>query len=637
MKHCTFIVLSLALLAACGQPNLSTTSPGGVLNATLVTEAESTHNGTVALRIADDRDSTLLRIPTIGLETDRQRFADNLRLLGVSAPTTVTDDYIMITGKRRHCLNQGTERIYSLMNDAGDTLTLTLRAYNDGIAFKYGIHAASGDSVVRELTTYLIPEGTKRWTQSYDAQSYERFYDPTTDGKGTRFGWRPATQEWAYPALVEIDDAHYALITEANIRRDHCGSLLDNEADHSRYQVRYADPKQPCTGAWESPWRVLIIGSLPTVVESTLVTDLADPNRFADRSWIKPGTAAWIYWAYNHGSDNYQIVKQYIDLAARMRWRYDLIDAEWDRMGNGGTVEDAVRYALSKGVKPMIWYNSSISWLQGAPTPQFRLNDPEKREREFAWLDSIGVVGAKIDFFAGDQASTMNYYLDLLEDAARHKLMLNFHGATLPRGWQRTYPNMMTVEAVYGAEWYNNNPMLTNVAAAHNATLPFTRNVVGSMDYTPGTFTDSQHPHITTHGHELALQVLFESALQHRPDRPETYYTLPEAVQHLLTVLPTVWDKTLLLAGYPGTDVVMARRDGDTWYIAGINGTDEPRTLRFSLDRIASVATKALLIKDGGDSHSFDIQTDYPLPSDNVIEVDCLARGGFTMTVCPTD
>jgi hypothetical protein len=633
MKQYTLACTLLALLTACGGASRDTTSPDGALNATLLTTPAGAHGSAAALRISDARDSTLLSIPAIGLETDRQRFADNLRLLDVSAPVPVTDDYTMQIGKRSHCLNHGTERSYRLANDAGDTLTLTLRAYNDGIAFKYGIRAAQGDSVTRELTAYLLPEGTKRWTQAYDPQSYERLYSPTTDGKATRFGWRPPKQEWAYPALVELPEAQYALITEANIRRDHCGSLLDNEPDLSRYQVRYADPKQPCNGTWESPWRVLIIGSLATVVESTLVNDLADPNKLADTSWIEPGTAAWIYWAYNHGSDNYQIVKQYIDLAARMKWTYDLIDAEWDRMGNGGTVEDAVRYAHSKGVKPMIWYNSSISWLQGAPTPQFRLNDPAKREREFQWLDSIGVVGAKVDFFAGDQASTMNYYIDLLEDAARHRLMMNFHGATLPRGWQRTYPNLMTVEAVYGAEWYNNNPMLTNAAAAHNATLPFTRNVVGSMDYTPGTFTDSQNPHITTHGHELALQVLFESALQHRPDRPETYYALPEAVQSLLTRLPAAWDDTLLLAGYPGTEAVMARRSGNTWYIAGINGTDEPRTLSFSLNSLADAGNKALLIKDGADSTTFDIRADYTLPADRQMTVACLPRGGFTMVI----
>ena len=161
----------------------------------------------------------------------------------------------------------------------------------------------------------------------------------------------------------------------------------------------------------------------------------------------------------------------------------------------------------------------------------------------------------------------MNYYIDLMEDAARYGLLINFHGATLPRGWQRTYPNLMTTEGVYGAEWYNNLPVLTNAAACHNATLPFTRNVVGSMDYTPGTFSDSQHPHITSDCHELALPILFESGLQHMPDRPSVYLHLPEDVKALLSTLPTAWDDTRLLTGYPGKDVVLARRKENKWYI----------------------------------------------------------------------
>ena len=183
----------------------------------------------------------------------------------------------------------------------------------------------------------------------------------------------------------------------------------------------------------------------------------------------------------------------------------------------------------------------------------------ENREKEFKWLREIGVAGIKIDFFSGDGISTMNYYLDLLEDAMKYRLILNFHGATIPRGWQRTYPHMMSVEGVYGAEWYNNNSVLTNKAAAHNATLPFTRNVVGPMDYTPGTFSDSQHPHITSYGHEIALPILFESALQHMPDRPSIYYSFPTSIQNYLSQLPTVWDDTKLLAGYPGVEAVIAR------------------------------------------------------------------------------
>jgi hypothetical protein len=264
-----------------------------------------------------------------------------------------------------------------------------------------------------------------------------------------------------------------------------------------------------------------------------------------------------------------------------------------------------------------------VGWIDGAPGPKFRLNKPEDREREFAWCEKIGVAGVKIDFFSGDNQMNMDYCIDLLESAARHHLLVNFHGATIPRGWQRTYPNLLSTEGVYGAEWYNNVPTFTNRAASHNATLPFTRNVVGPMDYTPCTFSDSQHPHITTHAHELALTVLFESALQHLADRPESYLAQPVEVQRFLGRLPSVWDETRLLSGYPGQSVVMARRYGRTWYVAGINGTDESRTLYLPLDFIKG-KHRATLFADGD---PWQITTVSKVPH----QLTCKPRGGFVM------
>ena len=304
----------------------------------------------------------------------------------------------------------------------------------------------------------------------------------------------------------------------------------------------------------------MIIGKLADIVESTLITDVASPSTIAETQWITPGVASWIYWAYNHGTKDYQLLKKYVDLANDMQWKYTLIDWEWDTMGNGGNIEDIVRYASSKGIEPLMWYNSSTNWIgESAPTPLYRLNTKENREKEFTWLNSIGVKGVKIDFFPGDMAPIMDLCINILKDAAKHHLMVNFHGATIPRGWQRTYPNLMSIEGVYGAEWYNNGPTMTDMAAIHNATLPFTRNVVGPMDYTPGTFSNSQFPHITTYAHELALTALFESGIQHMPDKPETYYTLPKEVKNILMHLPAAWDDTKLLSGYPGTEVVLAR------------------------------------------------------------------------------
>ena len=373
------------------------------------------------------------------------------------------------------------------------------------------------------------------------------------------------------------------MISEAGIGRENCAAKLTNNQSPDLYKVTYPSAKKAWNGGavsslpWKSQWHVMMIGGLSDVVESTLVTDVSEPTAFKNTEWIKPGSVAWVYWAYNHGSKDYKKVIEYIDLAAKMNWPYALIDWEWDVMANGGNLSDAIKYANTKGVKVLLWYNSGTDWLD--PTPNDRLLTAEKREKEFSWLNEIGVVGVKVDFFGGDQQEMMKFYIDILEDAARHNLLVNFHGATLPRGWARTYPNLMTTEAVYGAEWYNNVPTFTDKAAKHNTILPFTRNVVGSMDYTPVTFSNSQHPHITSYAHELALAVVFESGLQHFADRPSAYYEQSDAVQQLLKRFPTSWDETKLIDGYPGEMVVMAQKE-KSWYVAGLNGKNASQSLK---------------------------------------------------------
>ena len=499
----------------------------------------------------------------------------DLKLKTKTPVKAVKDSYTMIGGKRRECSNEANETTYLYIDNIGRQQSLTVRAYNDGVAFHYALDGLQHTRPTEELTTYRIPEGTKRWMQKW-TEPYEEFFPLATTGE-------KENRRWGYPALIQPSDNVFALITEAGIERWNSASSLHNDRNREQYRVVMDENVQNTTGRWTSPWRVIIVGKLEDVVASTLVTDVSEPCRISDTSWIKPGSVSWIYWAYNHGSNDYQIIRQYVDMAVDMHWPYVLIDAEWDEMKNGGSIEDAIRYALDRGIKPLLWYNSSTAWLKawGAPGPHERLNAPELREREFAWLEKMGVAGVKIDFFAGDKQETMEYCIDLLECAARHHLLVNFHGATIPRGWQRTYPNLMSVEAVYGAEWYNNNATLTPKAAAHNATLPFTRNVIGPMDYTPCTFSDSQHPHITTHAHELALSVLFESPLLHWADKPESYLAQPRDVRDFMSALPTTWDETRLLGGYPGEWVVMARRSGSTWYVTGINGKDTAQTLSF--------------------------------------------------------
>ena len=563
----------------------------------------------------------VLLIPTLGYEG----YSSKVEL---SFKGDVTDDYRMLSGKRLHCTNQAREYEAKL----SENLRLVLRLYNDGVAFRYVFSGLRNQVLPKEQTTYLIPEGTKRWMQQW-TEAYESFFPLTTTYKvepipsfsGIFKSAEGYNNRWGYPALISPAEDVFVLLSEANIERRQSASCLYNDGENFRVVPDKNDVR--VSGIWRSPWRVAIIGSLGDVVESTLITDVSSPNKLLDTSWIHPGVVSWIYWAYNHGSNDYQIIKKYVDMAVTLKLPYVLIDAEWDEMQDGRTIEEAVAYATTKGVKPLIWYNSSVGWVDGAPGPKFRLNKPEDREREFAWCEKIGVAGVKIDFFSGDNQMNMDYCIDLLECAARHHLLVNFHGATIPRGWQRTYPNLLSTEGVYGAEWYNNVPTFTAQAARHNATLPFTRNVIGPMDYTPCAFSDSQHPHITSKAHELALTVLFESGLQHLADKPESYLAQPQAVQDFFTELPTVWDETRFVSGCPGKSAVLARRFGHSWYVAGINGLDEAQT--FSLDlSFIKPSDRIQYFADAPDGFWAITNID-SFPT----QLTCQPRGGFVFVV----
>ncbi len=613
--YIAFLSLSL-LLSTCSGDSDKITSP----NKKIAIEY-SAPNGLSVTYQARNGEVKMMEIPQYGVKLAN---SDNsFKLVSVSKAKRITDKYEMISGKRKNCYNQATERIFHFENSAKIKLDIIIRAYNDGIALRYHLPQVDMSVVIEDdATQFAFKDGIKRWTQEFTV-GYEGFYRPNTDGKAGNRGMK-----WGFPALFQTSDDTYVLLTEANISRQNCGAYLLNKENPSLYDVNFTDPEVVCQSGWSSPWRIAIMGELGDIVESTLVTDVSEPNKLKDVEWVEPGVVSWIYWAYNHGSRDYQIVKKYIDFAAEMNLPYVLIDWEWDSMGNGGQLKDALSYCKEKGIKPLLWYNSSTAWC--GPGPLYRLNTPEARAKEFKWLQEMGVKGIKIDFFPDDNLSTMNYYIDLLEDAAKHQIMINFHGATLPRGWRRTYPNLMTIEGVYGAEWYNNNGTLTPNAAWHNCTLPFTRNVVGPMDYTPCAFTDSQHPHITSDAHELALLVVFESSLQHLADRPEGFLAQPKQVQNLISELPTAWDDTKFIAGYPSESIIMARKRENSWYIAGLNGTNEEKTLTVDLSLIGEKISEITLYKDNlADKKEMQIET--ISAKENSLEINTLPRGGFVI------
>jgi alpha-glucosidase len=619
--------------------NVTVVSPNQKVKVTLLNR-QNTDVGEWYLKVSYlNNGKSLEAIPQInlGLSRSDQYFSKELRFLKAGISLPINERYTALHGKRSQCSNSANETIIFFENPEKSKLNLIIRAYNDGVTFRYEFPDKEGDFVVNdELTSFTITDSAKRWMEKWNPAN-EGLYIIMNDDK--------VQQNWGYPALFNTPDkACWFLIHEADVNPSYCGSKLSNELDKSRYKITFPDPKdgngqgesQPTiTLPWKSPWRVIIMGSLADIVESTLVDDVSTPSVINTTDWIKPGLVSWNYWSNNHGTKDYKIVCEFADLAAAMGWPYTLLDWEWDAMGNGGNLEDAVKYILSKGIKPLIWYNSGGTHTWVSATPRDKMITHEQRVEEFARLKNMGFAGVKIDFFESEKQDMIKYYLDILEDAAMSEMMVYFHGCIVPRGWSRTYPHLMTHEGIRGAEWYNNGPEFTTTAPEHNTIIPFTRNVVGPMDYTPVTFTNSQFPHITSYGHELALSVVFESGLQHMADRPEGYYELPDAAKSFIKEVPNAWDNTRLLEGYPGRDIIIARQKGYTWYIGGINGEgiEKTRTLKFNF-LPEGVKYKLTLISDG--RHDKVLTTQYlVVDKSGEVDVKLLRRGGFAALLKP--
>jgi len=637
-------VILILVIKLCGAlafaQNVTVQSPNEKIVVSLFSQhANTLDNWYLKITYADSGQVTDA-IPRVdlGLSRQDQDFVKELKFLKATKPIVINEQYTALHGKRSACKNTANEVTVSFENPGNAKLNVIIRAYNDGVTFRYEFPEKKGSFKIKdELTSFTIPEETMRWMEKWNPAN-ESIYTAMDKDKVQQ-------QEWCYPALFNARNKNcWFLLHEADVNREYCGTKLSNVADKLKYKLSFPNPKDgrgmgesapTITLPWKSPWRVIVIGGLQDIVASTLTDDVSTPSVVKNTSWIKPGLVSWNYWSSNHGTKDFKIVTAFADLAAQMNWPYTLLDWEWDEMTNGGTVEDAAKYILSKGLKPLIWYNSGGNHTWVSSTPKDRMLTHENRIKEFGKLKKMGFVGVKIDFFESEKQDMIAYYLDILEDAAKFEMMVYFHGCLVPRGWARTYPHLMTYEAVRGSEWYNNGPEFTNTAPEHNATLPFTRNVVGSMDYTPVTFTNSQFPHITTYGHELALSVLFESALQHLADRPEGYYALPDAVKAFLRDLPTAWDDSKLLEGYPGKDVIMARRKGKKWYVSGINAGNMDIGKKVKLNFLQEgVKYKMTLIADG--KHDKDFATSYQMVDNNtMIDVRLLRRGGFVASIIP--
>ena len=300
----------------------------------------------------------------------------------------------------------------------------------------------------------------------------------------------------------------------------------------------------------------------------------------------------------------FEVQKRFIDYAADMRWSYTLVDADWDRKIGDAKMKELADHAKTRGVGLLAWYNSSGAWNDTEYSPKSALLTKEARAKEFARVKAIGIKGLKVDFFGGDGASSIAYYVDILKETAAAGLLLNFHGATLPRGWSRTYPNLLTVEAVKGFEFATFTQEDQDKVVRHAAMLPFARNLFDPMDFTPVVFHDIPNiKRATRNGFELAQSVVFLSGIQHYAETPEGMATVPASVKGFLRELPRHWDEVRFLDGEPGRFVVLARRAGNQWFVAGLNADDTPREIQLDLNWLGQ--RQGQLITDGAGEREF--------------------------------
>lgn len=607
------IVLAMASLLTLGV-NAETRkvySPDGRMQVSIIAE-----NGTLNYEVSYDG-KTILQPSSLGLKTDMGDYSQNLTATKWTE-SKVDETYTMSRTKASKVNYQANVMAVEMKSEKCPyTMTVVMQVSNNDIAYKYQLGGSDNSSkdeprratIVSETssfrfpdqtTTFLCPQigGTHQgWMSTKPSYEEEYVIDaPMTDKSKFGLGY-------TFPCLFKVGNDGWVLVSETGVGSNYCGSRLSDFDAKKGYTVAYPSldeyhglgsyaPAISLPG--ETPWRTITVGSdLKPIVETTISYDVVKPM-YEPREAYKPGRYTWSWLIWQDNSINYDDQVKFVDLAAEMGYEYCLVDNYWDtRIGREG-IEKLSKYAQSKGVALMMWYNSN-GYANDAPQgPRDCMKTSIQREREMAWLEKIGVKGIKVDFFAGDKQETMQQYEDILSDANRHGLQVIFHGCTLPRGWERMYPNYVSSEAVLASE----NVFFSDHHARREGfelTMhPFCRNAVASMDW-GGTIMNkyiskdnkSRHQRYTTDVFEIASAIVNQASVQCIAIQPNNLTELPQFELDLLKAIPTTWDDTKFIEGYPSKYIIMARRTGDKWYIVGLNGTDKPITTTLMLPEFA--------------------------------------------------
>ena len=591
----TMLCMALVCLTAKATTDLlpaTVQSPDGRL-AVLV---ELTNQGQPHYRVLYDGQEVVQSSP-LGVVTSVGDLTQGLALTAFDK-TTVKDTYSLRNIKQSRVDYEATEAVaqYIRKADGLPVLDITFRVSNRDVAFRYRIRK-QGETracvVEREASSFVLPDGTTTFLcpqvkpMGGFARTYPSYETPyTCDEPVGKNGWG---EGYTFPCLFREGDC-WVLISETGTDGNYVGCRLLNETG-GHYRIGFPQEGEmnghgSVTAAMvlpaETPWRTITVGPLANIVETTVPFDLVQQKYKASKEYeYSKGSWSWIIKM--DPSCNFDEQMRYIDFSAAMGWQTVLVDALWDTQIGYDKVEELARYARQKGVALFLWYNSNGAWNDAPQTPTGKMNNSHVRRQEMEWLRKIGVRGIKVDFFGGDKQPMMQLYEDILSDANDFGLLCLFHGCTLPRGWEKMYPNYAASEAVLASENLSFGQAACDAEARNGCIHPFLRNTVGSMDFGGSALNkrysaDNQHGNVrrTSDVYALATAVLFQSAVQHFALAPNNLTDAPAWAIDFMKQVPTTWDEVRFLDGYPGKYVVLARRAGDKWYVAGINAEEQP-------------------------------------------------------------
>ena len=596
-----FIVMAMLLgSSVASAENKQVTSPDGKLVVTV-----SDTDGRPSYSVSYDNVLFLQPSP-LGMVANIGDFSSGMSLEKNVSTNKIDETYELTSIKKSKVRYVANEAVFSFTQQGKTIYDVIFRISNNDVAFKYKMYP-QGETlscvVEQEATGFVFPDGTTTFLcpQSKPmggfartSPSYETSY--TADDAAGKNGWG---EGYTFPCLFRNGDNGWVLVSETGVNGGYCASRLLGHKGGT-YTIGFpqegeangngtVSPGIALPG--ETPWRTITVGkTLAPIVETTVPFDVVKPLYQAKGEYTY-GKGSWSWIIGMDGSTNYKEQLRYIDFSAAMGYQSVLVDALWDKQIGRDKMEELAKYGKDKGVALYLWYNSNGYWNDAPQTPRGIMNNAIARRKEMKWMQSIGIRGIKVDFFGGDKQMTMQLYEDILSDANEYGLLVIFHGCTLPRGWERMYPNFASSEAVLASEnLHFSQGSCDN--EAFNATLhPFIRNTVGSMDFGGSALNKYYNAdnaprgsrRMTSDVYALATAVLFQSPVQHFALAPNNLTDAPSWAIDFMKEVPTTWDEVRFIDGYPGKYVILARRHGDKWYIAGVNAQKETLKLKVNL------------------------------------------------------